>query len=179
VSGGLPLPLPDPPLGDGLVSLRAWQPGDAPALAAAWADPDVARWTGVPDGDRGVERAARWIAGEADRRQRGLALDLVVTAGDEVVGEVGIARVDTGHRIAEAGWWLTAPARGRGLAGRAVGLFATWAVTELCVDQLYARLDPANPASAGVAARAGFERRGLGQDGLEVWATARQVALLR
>jgi RimJ/RimL family protein N-acetyltransferase len=179
VSDALPLPLPDPPLDDGFVSLRAWQPADARALAAAWADPDVVRWTGVPDGDRSVERAARWIAGEADRRQRGLALDLVVTAGDEVVGEVGIARVDTGRRVAEAGWWLTAPARGRGLAGRAVGLFAAWAVTELCVDQLYARLDPANPASAGVAARAGFERRGLGEDGLEVWATARQVALLR
>jgi RimJ/RimL family protein N-acetyltransferase len=59
----------------GAVALRPWRPADAPALAAAWADPDIARWTAVPE-DRSVEAAARWIAGWDERRRRGLALDL-------------------------------------------------------------------------------------------------------
>ena len=42
-----PLPLPDPPLAGDRFHLRPWVPADAPALAAAWVDPEVARWTGV------------------------------------------------------------------------------------------------------------------------------------
>jgi len=40
---------------------------DAPVLAAAWADPEIARWTGVPP-QRDVVYAARWIRGDADRQ---------------------------------------------------------------------------------------------------------------
>lgn len=172
----LPLPLPDPPLADDLVRLRAWSPDDAPALAGAWADPEVVRWTGVPTDDRSVERARAWIAGEAERRERGLALDLAVTVDGQPVGEVGISHLDPVRHLAEVGWW-TAPAwRGRGIASRAVRLISTWAVTELCVERLFARVDPANPASVAVARNAGLERRGLASDGREVWATPGKLA---
>ena len=100
-----------------------------------------------------------------------MALDLAVELIRErkVVGEVGLARLDVPRGLAEAGWWIDADHRGRGLATRAVGLLAGWALSELCVDQLYARLDPANEPSIGVARAAGFDRRGAASDGLEVW----------
>ncbi|MDZ7733446.1 MAG: GNAT family N-acetyltransferase [Acidimicrobiia bacterium] len=90
--------------------LRPWRPGDGPALAAAWADPEVRRWTAVPD-DRSVAAAERWITGEAERRRRGLALDLAVTVADESepVGEVGVTFVGTEPEI---GYWTAAGARG-------------------------------------------------------------------
>ncbi len=113
----------------------------------------------------------RWIGTEADRRSRGLALDLAVELIEEskVVGEVGLARLDVPRGLAEAGWWIAAEHRGRGLASRAVGLLADWALAELSVEQLYARLDPANEPSIAVARAAGFDRRGVASDGLEVW----------
>jgi RimJ/RimL family protein N-acetyltransferase len=166
----LPLPLPDPALVDHDLELRPWGPADAFVLATAWADPEVARWTGAP-ADCSVDSARRWIGGEADRRDRGLALDLVVTVGGTVVGEVGLCRFDRNRRIAELGWWTARPHRRRGYATRAVRLIAGWAVSELCVDRAYARVDPANAASVAVARGAGLERRGLAGDGLEVWAT--------
>jgi len=101
-------PLPDPPLADEVVRLRPWTEADAPALAAAWADDEIRRWTAVPDRPD-EDHARRWIAGERVRRERGLGLDLVISpaGGDTtVLGEVGIATIAGGPDRAEAGWWV-------------------------------------------------------------------------
>lgn len=162
-----PLPLPDPPLVDGSLVLRAWSAADAVALAAAWADPDIIRWTGVPE-RCDATAAALWIAGEADRRARGLALDLVIDIDGEVRGEVGLARLDPQRRTADMGWWVDPAHRGQGLAARAARLLAQWALSELVVDSLTARCHPDNPASGAVARGVGFSPVGASGE-LVVW----------
>ena len=140
---------------DGVVAMRPWRKADADALVAAWADPDIAHWTAVPE-DRSVEAAVRWIGGWDERRRRGLALDLVVTpAGDEtaVLGEVGASFLTTPPAV---GWWVLPEARGRGVASRAVRLFVTVIMAGGRVNELVAEVDPANPASRAVARHAGF-----------------------
>ncbi|MGE3620041.1 MAG: GNAT family N-acetyltransferase [Acidimicrobiia bacterium] len=164
------LPLPDPPLEDDVVLLRAWSAPDAATLAEAWSDHEVRRWTRVPE-DCSLAAARHWIAADAARRERGLALDLVVErrVDGSAVGEVGLVCVDPGRGLAEAGWWTGAAFRRQGLAGRAVALLAGWALSELSVEQVFARLDPANVGSVGVARAAGFAPRGTASDGREVW----------
>ena len=154
-------PLPDPPLADGVVRLRPWADSDAPALAAAWADPDVRRWTAVP-ADPSEEHARRWIRGAELRRAQGVALDLVVSPADPgddgVLGEVGLVTMAGGPARAEVGWWTAAAHRRRGVATRAVTLFAGWCRDALEVE-LFAEVDPENPASLWVAESAGVRIR--------------------
>lgn len=154
--------------------LRWWgeAPGDpehdAEALAAAWADPDVARWTAVPTEPEARDRAAaaRWIAGEPDRRARRLALDFVI-GGREVLGEVGLTRFDDAGR-AELGFWLSPRARGQGLATAAVAEVTRHALTELGLTRVWARTAPGNDKAAQVLVRAGFARKGEAA-GCTVW----------
>ena len=162
-----PLPLPDPVLADGDLHLRPWEPADAPVLAEAWADEEIARWTGVPE-DHDEAAAARWIAGDQQRRERGLSLDLVAIVDDVIVGEVGLSDIDPTARTAEIGWWVVGHRRGRGLATRAAALLAEWAVSELSIDTVVARCRRDNPASAGVARAAGFRPAGADGD-TEAW----------
>lgn len=169
------LPLPDPPLIDAELSLRPWDPADAVALAAAWADPEIAGWTGVP-GVHDLAAARRWIDGDAARRQRGLSLDLVAVVDRAVVGEVGLTSIDPAAGQAELGWWLGADHRGRGLATRAVRLFATWALEELCVDRLVAACHRDNPSSGAVARRAGFDGPVSGREGIDLWVAPGRVS---
>lgn len=150
-----PVPLPDPPLFDAELALRPWRAADAPALAFAWADAEIARWTGVPPRP-GVETAARWIQGDADRRAHGLSLDLVLDVDGAIAGEVGLVAIDVTARTAEIGWWVAPAFRGRGLATRAAALLAGWAIEELCIDAVLARCATANPTSGAVARAAGF-----------------------
>ena len=136
------------------IVLRPWRQSDVTALVAAWADPEVQRWTGVPE-RRDPAAAERWIDGADERRRRWLSLDLVVDCGGEVVGEVGLSSFDSAAGTAEAGWWTAAPARGQGIATTATTLLVGWATTVLGLDEVVARCDPANPASRIVAERAG------------------------
>ena len=120
---------------------------------AAWADPEIQRWTGVPDA-RDLAAAERWIAGADARRERWLSLDLVVERDGAVAGEVGLSSFDRDAGTVEIGWW-TAPAhRGLGVASTAAGLVVGWAARSSGFASVIARCDADNPAS-GRGRRAG------------------------
>ena len=148
------IPLPDPPLRSGELVLRPWAPADAAALAAAWADPEIQRWTGVPE-RRDLSAAERWIAGEQIRRERWLSLDFVVERRGVVVGEVGLAAFDRVARTAEIGWWTDRTARGEGIATTASRVLVGWALEALDLVAVHARCDAANLAAVAVARRSG------------------------
>lgn len=176
-------PLHAPDLDDGTVRLRAWRADDAPALVAAWADPEIGRHAAVPEA-ADLEYARRWIAGEARRAAAGVALDRVIELTAEpgaVAGEVGLGPIDWSRATAEVGFWVAEAHRGRGLAHRAVRLLADCVlgtdgrhVPASCPENrlttLIARVATGNAASAAVLAGAGFERRGRLTDGRELWA---------
>lgn len=154
------IPLPDPPLRSRsteirlALTLRPWTLADAPALVAAWADPEVQRWTGPPE-RRDLAAAERWIAGDEVRRARWLSLDLVVELGGAVAGEVGLSSFDREAGTAEVGWW-TAPAhRGQGVASTAATLLVAWATGPLGLTTVIARCHADNPASVVVGRRSG------------------------
>jgi len=157
----VPYPLPDPPLDDGVVRLRPWRPEDAAALAAAWSDDEIRRWTAVP-ADPSEAHARRWIGGEGLRRRQGSALDLVVSpsdpATDTVLGEVGLVTMAGGPARAEVGWWTAPGHRRQGFATRAVTLLAGWCRDELGME-LFAEVDPENAPSIWVAESAGVRLR--------------------
>lgn len=178
--------LPTPPEG-----LRHWRAGDAPALAAAWRDPSVARWSPPP---ANADPAA-WIAGADERWARRLALDLVIVTPDEradrraggagtheradprgVAGEVGLSGFTKDPARAELGVWVGARHRRAGVATRAVGAVTRWALTDLALDQLWARTDPANAAAGALFERLAWDRLGE-EGGKTIWSAT--VALLR
>lgn len=171
------IPLPDPPLQDRVtgVVLRPWEATseDAAVLARAWADAEIAAETRPPQ-DRDLDAARRWVSGEAGRRLRGLALDLVIadsSVGEPrgVLGEVGIAHLDDAGR-GEIGFWLLPGARGTGAATAAVRLLTRWALSGAGLGrrQIWARVRPGNRRAGAVLSRAGYRRLGEAC-GYEVW----------
>ena len=166
MTGRYRLVIPDPPLVVDGLELRRWAIDDRDDLVVAWADPEVRRWTAVPD-DADSDAAARWIAGEQRRREAGLALDLVGVAVNDgrVLGEVGLSTFDLKRGAARIGWWVAASERGRGVATSMVGVLTAWAhAGPLALRTVVAEVDSANPASVAVARAAGF---GLLSSGLE------------
>jgi RimJ/RimL family protein N-acetyltransferase len=166
------IPLPEPPLGDGVVALRPPTPDDVGLLLGLWRDVDVRRWTGAPPEPTSA-LAAAWIASRDRRRRGGRGLDLVVVpaGGGAGLGTVSLDDVDAGRRTAALGYAVAAPARGLGVARRAVALLAGWALAPgpapaggPGLARVALRIHAGNAASARVAAAAGFAPVAAGPD---------------
>jgi ribosomal-protein-alanine N-acetyltransferase len=159
------LPLPELPLSDGVVSLRAFHDADA-AVAVAWCgDSDIVRWSGAPEGP--TEAAALAWAALTDIAHSGGALALAVVDAEsgEVLGSCDIRRpFDWDPEFGEVGFLLGPEARGRGIAIRSMRLLLAYALEALGMRRVQALAHPQNPASVKVLERLGFQREGLLRD---------------
>jgi RimJ/RimL family protein N-acetyltransferase len=158
-AGASPLPLPDPPLADPVVSLRPWALSDLPDLMAG-VDATVRRFRySVPHGE---DEARSWLDLVESDRRRGKRLELAVLerAGQAPGGSVSIWDIDPFHRNAMVSYWMGPAGRGRGLTAHAIGLLAGWAFDELGLERLTAEVELENHASQRLAERCGFVREG-------------------
>lgn len=144
-----------PPLRDGEVELLPVDSQVAALLVAASNDAEITRWTQVPAGmsvlDAGLV-AAGWI----DSRR---TVRMQVRVPEH--SQAGMVTVwVNGDGEAEIGYWLLEPARGHGIAGRAVRLLCDW-VFEFCdVDKIQLTTLAGNAASEHVASACGFRPAG-------------------
>ena len=149
-----------PTLCDGEVGVRPLAEGDVEAIVRACADPEISRWTRVPQ-PYTPEDARRFIAVAATEAAAGLSVALAVTDDHgRLLGTVGLREVDRCAGRGEIGYWLAREARGRGAATRAVRLLADWAARELGLTRLEILAQTANAPSLRVAERAGFAPTG-------------------
>lgn len=153
--------LPGEPLIDGPTVLRPWRDSDAAAVTAACQDPEIARWTRVPDNYTEADARAfllyrhdAVLAGEA-------APFAVVSADDRLLGSVALIGIDWPHLRGEVGYWLAREARGQGHATRAVRLICAWGFDALGLERLALKAATENLASQQVAERSGFTREAV------------------
>jgi RimJ/RimL family protein N-acetyltransferase len=146
---------PDPPLSDGIVTLRLPDERDLTAIDLGIHDPAVVRWFGEPSG------SARDVL-ELNRRRwaDGSPTFSICEADDICVGHAWVNVSASDDTAGYVGYWLLPSARGRGLATRAVRLLAAWAIRALALD-LRLLTEPGNERSQRVAERSGFIRTGV------------------
>jgi len=113
-------------------------------------------WEGFED----VDAARGFIEGFAKARGEGTRRLLGIWVGDELVGGTLFPSINPRSRTAEAGVFLAAPARGRGIVTRAVAAMLDWAFTERGMHRVEWRCAPGNEPSRRVAQRLGFTHEG-------------------
>jgi RimJ/RimL family protein N-acetyltransferase len=155
--------VPDPPLTDGVVTLRQWVSADVLTLVESIdGDEEMTRWMdAIPQPYLDAE-AQSWIEQASSYWHSGTSAPFAVTDAETgaVLGGVGFGWVgDEG--VGEVGYWLRSDARGRGLTTRAVRLISNWSFAELKCQRLQLRADANNFASQRVAEKAGFMREGV------------------
>lgn len=145
------------------IVLRPWRDDDVNALLEVYRDPELRARTRRP-----VQTAAdarRWVArqrqGWAAGRRFCFAVCEPDPAGDgqRLVACVALKDVTPGRPDAEVGYWTAAPARGRGVAPRAVDAVSRWAFTRFAAAgltrlELLHQVD--NQASCRVAEKSGY-----------------------
>ena len=151
---------PEPPLSDGVVTLRPPLPSDVPAVTRACQDPEIHRWLAFLPSPYTEDSGRYYVADAEAMWRRGRRASFVIVDADGVfLGTAALTFHDDG--VASVGYWLAAEARGRGAATRATSLIARWAFDAIGVERLELTTEPGNEASQRVAERAGFTREGV------------------
>jgi RimJ/RimL family protein N-acetyltransferase len=158
------LQLPNPPLADEVVVLRAWRAEDVPAKVMGFADPSVQRFSWTKTMPYTEEDARSFFTYQEEARLRGEEFSFAfVEPGDPelVLGGGSLYEVDLEQGRASVGYWLPPSSRGRGVATHATRLLARWAFDGLGVVRLELTCGPDNERSQRVAERCGFVREGV------------------
>ena len=148
-------------LREGDVLLRDWRLDDVDAIAAACSDPEIPRWipwVPVPYAREHAEAYVEQCLDAGDGRYPFAIAD--AAAGGEVLGSIDLRLNSEGYR-GHVGYWVAAPARGRGICTRALRVLSRWAFEELDLQRMELITDPANLASQRVAEKVGYRREGV------------------
>jgi RimJ/RimL family protein N-acetyltransferase len=155
--------LPGEPLVEGPTALRAWRDSDVDAIVAACQDPEIVRWTRVPE-QYGEVDAQAYLLERYHAMHAGATAPFAIVSSadlDRLLGSIAILRLTWEHRRGEVGYWLAAEARGQGHATRALRLITRWAFEALELERLDLLAATGNRASQEVAERAGFTREAV------------------
>ena len=149
-------------LDDGVIRLRPLTAADEPGFAMLVADPDVLRFTRVPDApapDFARMWLERYLTAWEEGSRAGFAIETVADGG--WAGFAGIVGYDAAAAQAELGYMVTPAFRGRGLAVRALRLLTDWALTEIGLARVELIIGVDNDASLRVARRCGYVSEGV------------------
>jgi RimJ/RimL family protein N-acetyltransferase len=142
--------------------LRPWIDDDVRALVAACNDPEIAWWIPVIPSPYTEGDALAFIRGKSISVPEHSVPEysFAVTVDGSLAGAIGL-RINSMNYRGRIGYWVAAPARGRGVCTRALRLLSRWALAELGLQRLDLITDPENLASQRVAEKVGFRREGV------------------
>ena len=140
--------------------LRPWGQSDAGHLLRAFcASDDLA--TQVDDADLStLERCQAFIALQLAPASPSVR-NFAISVDGQAVGNVGIGNIDHRHGTGWVYYWVSAGARGQGLASRSLASAARWAFEQRDLFRLELGDRVNNPASCIVALKAGFAPEGI------------------
>ena len=155
--------LPAEPLVDGPTALRSWRDSDLPQLVSICQDPEIPRWTRVPERFSEADGRA-YLLSRYDAILSGATAPFAIVDADDngrVLGSTSLFALNWDHLRGEVGYWLGRDARGRGHVTRAVGLICRFGFDSLGLERIELYAGTGNPASQRVAERSGFVREAV------------------
>jgi ribosomal-protein-alanine N-acetyltransferase len=153
---------PCPALNTERLTLRSLTGTDAPALFALRSDPQVMRYiprplaTSVADCQALIE-----AMNEGMSRNELLNWGIALRSSGELIGTIGLYRLQPENHRAEIGYMLLPAWQGQGLMQEAVAAVLDHGFEVLHLHSVEGVIDPQNEASARVLRRAGFVQEGL------------------
>ncbi|MCX5391031.1 GNAT family N-acetyltransferase [Streptomyces sp. NBC_00094] len=146
--------------------LRNFVPGDLDAVYEICQDPDIRRWTVVPDPytRQDAEFFLNRLVPDGWREDAEYTFAVEPVSGGPLLAAITL--ISRGSGVWEVGYWLSEEHRGLGYMTETVRALAHWAFTGLGCTRLVWRAELGNAGSRAVAERVGFAVEGVQRAGL-------------
>lgn len=145
------------------VNLRTVKKADAESIYHYIRDREIVRWTLIPQPyKRRQAYAFVRVSQRYARRKKPtmILLGIEYRETGEIIGGIGLHRIDYENKNAEIGCWIGKPFRGRGLMTEAMRAAMKYAFTALKLKRITAQVFVGNVASMKMVGRCGFKREG-------------------
>jgi [ribosomal protein S5]-alanine N-acetyltransferase len=141
--------------------LRAARIDDAERYAALLSNPQVTRFSNLPDRPKqaAVDRLMHWMS-KLHASRKGCAWIIEDAASNELIGAIRFSRFDHSSRVGEVGYELHHEYWGRGLMTEALRTVVAHGHRRLGLNRIEAWTLPGNAASDRVLEKAGFRFEG-------------------
>ena len=154
-----------PTLSHGLITLRPVQEKDIESIYEACQDPLIPRFTTVPSPYTMTH--AQFFVQEQEPARFAAKSELlfVITKGyegeEKFCGLISFHSVSLANHAAELGYWIAAPARGRGIGCAAARMITEYGFLTMGFRRIEALVDVDNEASQALLRSADYELEGI------------------
>jgi ribosomal-protein-alanine N-acetyltransferase len=142
--------------------LRLFTLDDVPEVARLAGDKKIADTTAQIPHPYNEQMAEEWIESHLPLYQQGKLLNFAVDSKKEnsLVGTVGFV-IEQQHQRAELGYWFGVRFWGNGYCTEAARVAVDYALSNLKLNKITARVYSSNPASSRVLSKLGFTLEGV------------------
>lgn len=147
--------------------LRKWRIEDAPDIARAANDPDIAMNLRNSFPHPYSLEDAKWFINDCISKEGQRQITRAIEVDGKAVGSIGIfCMEDVYERSAELGYWLAAGYWRRGITSQAVQMICREAFAAFDIVRIFAEPFAHNAGSRRVLEKAGFTYEGTMRDGV-------------
>ncbi len=143
---------------DGVITVRPFQPEDAPEVHAAVSESqdDAPQWLSDLKG-LSLSDVQDYIASQPQTWNEDKAYNFTVleSSSNRIMGGCGLTQINRRHRYCNLYFWIRTSATRRGYATRAVVMMARFAFESMGMQRMEIVIEPENLASLRVAEKAG------------------------
>ena len=154
-----------PTLTHGLITLRAPKESDIPALFEGAQDPLIPVFTRIPS-NYSMANAEFYVRDRspnafANQTELQLALEYGNGADAKFGGAFSFHSMDLREHVAEIGYWLCAPMRGKGIGSIATKLLTQFGFESIGFERIEAVVNVENIASRKLLEKSGYSLEGI------------------
>ncbi len=154
-----------PTLSHGLITLRAPEERDIPQIFEGAQDPIIPIFTRIPSNYSMAnaefyvrERSPNTFANQTELQ---LAVQYGNGADSQFAGAFSFHSMDLREHVAEIGYWLTAPMRGKGIGSSATRLLTQFGFESIGFERIEAVVNIENMASRKLLEKSGYMLEGI------------------
>jgi ribosomal-protein-serine acetyltransferase len=119
------------------------------------------QWLTWVDSMQDINFIHRFIEGVIQRHQQGNEWGFVIIKNNEIIGRIGVHKIDTYNKIGEIGYWIAENEQSQGIMTASCRAIIDYCFNDLQLNRLEIRCGKGNKKSQRIPEKLGFKKEGI------------------
>jgi len=122
-------------------------------------------WLSFVDRIQSVATAENFVKGTMQRNKEGIEFAFVIIENDNVIGRIGMYKIDSQNKIGEIGYWLAENSQGKGIIIKSCRSIIDFCFEDLQLNRIEIKCGTENIKSKSIPKKLNFTQDGVIRQG--------------